>query len=144
MRGSGCCWGVGACAAIHALSQCGGRTRAMHATSHALGCWLGAGWVLLAAAGCCGAAGCCLHSGSWLPSCVFFPFFSPNSVAIRATCASQSWDLICVLPCALICVFSCACSYVTSSVCSPMCSLRAFMMLCPNSTHHSVWGLLPG
>ena len=107
----------------------------------------------------------------------------------RSKCASQSWDLICVLLCALICVLSyvcasvlsyacshmwsyvlwylCALIWVLSSVCSHMCALFcvlscvlscvcapmwshicaqcALIILCPfhNSTHHTVWGLLP-
>ena len=55
--------------------------------------------------------------------------------------------LICVLLCALIFVFLCdhlcMLSFVLSYVCSHMCVL---MILCPfpTSTHHNVWGLLPG
>ena len=118
----------------------------------------------------------------------------------RATCSSQSWDLICVLlcalicvlsyvcssvlssmcshlcaplcshmralicvpmaPCALICVLSSVCSYVLSYMCAPMCSHVCSYVLSSvcsyvlsyvcshdtvsDSTHHTVWGLLPG
>ena len=68
---AGCCWvllaGCGVRALQSALCPMLGRTRAMHATSHAPACCcLGAVWVLLGAVGCCwccwmllGAAGCC-------------------------------------------------------------------------------------
>ena len=49
---------------------------------------------------------------------------------------------MCVLMCAL-CSHTCMCSHMRAPMCFHMCAL---MILCPfpNSTQHTVWGLLPG